>query len=262
MRFFPRETGETALFEESFFKRAVFPFSRGKHRVSQGVENRGSLISVPLALREFCCHGAGSYLGSERSQVMISTRVKHYAFTHRRASFRGAPSTVRHFMTSSGCSFFKKGPSKKGKGPNRTGGSTILKLIWERESALFSRVWGSPTVRNLEIQNLLCRAFPGCFRICSGFHSGNAYPYSGHLQFLYSSEELTKAVAVSEEKIQQRSRRRGQFPAAIFLAGKCPNLGRDGSSRCRKIGESFSGSVEVCPKKTFPAGNFGQPLPS
>ena len=30
----------------------VFPFSRGKNRISQGVENRGSLISVPLALRE------------------------------------------------------------------------------------------------------------------------------------------------------------------------------------------------------------------
>ena len=40
-------------------KKAGFPFSRGKNRISQGVENRGSLISVPLALRdgpflEFC----------------------------------------------------------------------------------------------------------------------------------------------------------------------------------------------------------------
>ena len=32
-------------------------------------------------------------------------------------------------MTSSGCSM-KGGPSKKGKGTNRTGGSAILKLIW------------------------------------------------------------------------------------------------------------------------------------
>ena len=31
-------------------EKAVFPFSRGKNRISQGVENRGSLI-VPLALR-------------------------------------------------------------------------------------------------------------------------------------------------------------------------------------------------------------------
>ena len=51
------------------------------------------------------------------------------------------------------------------------------------------------------------------------------------------------------------------FPAAVFLAGKCPNLGRDSISRCRKIGESFSSSVEIC-RKTFPAGNFGQPQPS
>ena len=41
-------------FVEGFsFEKAVFPFSRGKNRISQGVENRGSLISVPLALRDF-----------------------------------------------------------------------------------------------------------------------------------------------------------------------------------------------------------------
>ena len=34
-----------------FFEKAVFPFSRGKNRISQGVENRDSLISVPLAFR-------------------------------------------------------------------------------------------------------------------------------------------------------------------------------------------------------------------
>ena len=33
------------------FEKAVFPFSRGTNRISQGVETRGSLISVPLALR-------------------------------------------------------------------------------------------------------------------------------------------------------------------------------------------------------------------
>ena len=51
MRFFPREKGKTALVEGFYSKKAVFPFSRGKNRISQGVENRGSLISVPLALR-------------------------------------------------------------------------------------------------------------------------------------------------------------------------------------------------------------------
>ena len=39
-------------FVEGFsLKKGVFPFSRGKNCISQGVENRGSLISVPLALR-------------------------------------------------------------------------------------------------------------------------------------------------------------------------------------------------------------------
>ena len=54
--------------------------------------------------------------------------------------------------------------------------------------------------------------------------------------------------AVSEEKIQERSRRRVRFPAAIFLAGKCPNLSRD--SICRAARKPV--------QKTFPAApNFG-----
>ena len=51
------------------------------------------------------------------------------------------------------------------------------------------------------------------------------------------------------------------FPAAVFLAGKCPNLGRDSIACCRKIREEFSSSVEIC-RKTFPARNFRQPQPS
>ena len=51
MRFFPREKGEVAFVAWFFFEKAVFPFSHGKNRISQGVENRGSLISAPLALR-------------------------------------------------------------------------------------------------------------------------------------------------------------------------------------------------------------------
>ena len=59
-----------------------------------------------------------------------------------------------------------------------------------------------------------------------------------------------------------RSRRRNSrrvpeggadFPAAIFLAGKCANLGRDSIWSCRKIGEEFSSCAEVC-RKTCPAG--------
>ena len=51
MRFFPREKGENGLCRGFFFEKAVFPFSRGQNRILQGVENRGSLISVPLGLR-------------------------------------------------------------------------------------------------------------------------------------------------------------------------------------------------------------------
>ena len=60
MRFFPREKGKTAFFQrKTLFRKAIFPFSRGKNRISQGVENRGSLISVPLALRENGSDGSG-----------------------------------------------------------------------------------------------------------------------------------------------------------------------------------------------------------
>ena len=52
MRFFPREKGKTAFSTKKPLTKAIFPFSRGKNRISQGVENWGSLISVPLALRE------------------------------------------------------------------------------------------------------------------------------------------------------------------------------------------------------------------
>ena len=36
------------------------------------------------------------------------------------------------------------------------------------------------------------------------------------------------------------------IPAAIFLAGKCPNFGRDSMLRCRRIDEYFSSSIESC----------------
>ena len=49
MRFFPREKGKIALIKGFSWKR-LFPFSRGKNCISQGVGIRGSL-SVPLALR-------------------------------------------------------------------------------------------------------------------------------------------------------------------------------------------------------------------
>ena len=49
---FPREKGKTAFVRKGFsLKRPFSLFRVGKNRISQGVENRGSLISVPLALR-------------------------------------------------------------------------------------------------------------------------------------------------------------------------------------------------------------------
>ena len=51
MRFFSREKGKTAFSKKDPRRVAISPFSRGKIHISQGVENRGSLISVPLALR-------------------------------------------------------------------------------------------------------------------------------------------------------------------------------------------------------------------
>ena len=50
---FPTREEENGLFKGKPSTKAVFPFSRGKNRISQGVENRGPLVSVPLALRDY-----------------------------------------------------------------------------------------------------------------------------------------------------------------------------------------------------------------
>ena len=47
MRFFPRDTGKMAIFGEEAPEMAIFPVSRGNNRMSQGVEDWGSLINVP-----------------------------------------------------------------------------------------------------------------------------------------------------------------------------------------------------------------------
>ena len=87
-------------------------------------------------------------------------------------------------MTSSGCSM-EGGPSKKGNGTNRTGGGAILKLIWGGNLLYFQ---GFGDLQPYEFttkpgnSEFALTAFPGCFRICSGFYSRNSKPYSGHLQ--------------------------------------------------------------------------------
>ena len=63
MRFFPCEKGKTpAFFKEKPSTKAISPFLRGKNRLSRGVENRGSLISVPLALRVISGRPVGARL--------------------------------------------------------------------------------------------------------------------------------------------------------------------------------------------------------
>ena len=47
---FPSQYRDNGVFEGIRFKMAIFPVSRGKNRMLQGVENRGSLITVPLVL--------------------------------------------------------------------------------------------------------------------------------------------------------------------------------------------------------------------
>ena len=71
MRFFPREKGKTAFVEGFSLTKAVFPFSRGKNRISQGVEKRGSLISVPLALRVFIYRAMLAAIVSQNSFVLV-----------------------------------------------------------------------------------------------------------------------------------------------------------------------------------------------
>ena len=66
----------------------------------------------------------------------------------------------------------------------------------------------------------------------------------------FSSEKPKKVkVAISEEKIQERPE--GEAGSSShFLAGKCPNRGRDSISCCQKIGKYyFSSSVEILPEK-------------
>ena len=75
------------------------------------------------------------------SLLQLSQELSHWHFPKGFKVFRGAPSTVRNFMTSSGCPM-KGGPSKKGKGTNRTGGNDNSEMNLGRESPVFSRVSG------------------------------------------------------------------------------------------------------------------------
>ena len=64
-------------------------------------------------------------------------------------------------------------------------------------------------------------AHEGCFSLFSALHQENS-------RSLWRSRRR-KSSSVPEGG--------ADFPAAVFLAGKCPNLGRDSISSCRKIRE-------------------------
>ena len=76
MRSSPREKGKTAFSKEKPSKKAISPFSPGKNRISQGVENRGSLISVPLALRVVAISGRVEAAGDAATQIASDLRPR------------------------------------------------------------------------------------------------------------------------------------------------------------------------------------------
>ena len=70
-------------------------------------------------------------------------------------------------MTSSGCSM-EGCPPKKRNGTNRTGGITILERVWGGNTLYFPG-FGDLHLYETRNSESALRAFPGCFRICSGF---------------------------------------------------------------------------------------------
>ena len=77
--------------------------------------------------------------------------------------------------------------------------------------------------------------------------------------FFLQKNSVEGCGGLGEESPGAFPKRGANFPAAIFLAGKCPNLGRDSISCCGKIGEEFSSSVGMCRK---PQCSFVYPYPS
>ena len=55
----------------------------------------------------------------------------------------------------------------------------------------------------------------------------------------------------AEEKLQERSRRWGEFSSSHFPCRKCLNLDGDSILCCRQMGEELSSSAEICSGKLF-----------
>ena len=79
-------------------------------------------------------------------------------------------------------------------------------------------------------------------------HSATSYILvCGELSAFFSTQKTQEGCGgLSGENPGAFPKAGADFPAAIFLAGKCPNLGRHSISCCWKIGEEFSSSVEIC----------------
>ena len=74
-------------------------------------------------------------------------------------------------------------------------------------------------------------------------------PPPGSLGSLSVLQEHSRRLWRSQRrKSRSVSRRQGRCSAAIFLAGKCPNLGRDSILCCRKIGEEFPAASKFAGK--------------
>ena len=142
-------------------------------------------------------------------------------------------------------------------------------------SSFFS-LFGVPGDIHLAQFDLILTPFRPIFPPISNHFAGQTWPistyfdpfyravtYFTNLDLFHFTKNNTKgAVAVSEEKIQQRSRRRGQFSSSPFsLPESAQTLAGITFRAAGKSGKNFSSSVEIC-RKTFPARNFGQPQPS
>ena len=69
----------------------------------------------------------------------------------------------------------------------------------------------------------------------------------GLAEFIWDQKDSRRLWRSQRRKSSSVPEGEANFPAAIFLAGKCPNLGRDSISCCRKIGEEFLRNVPVTP---------------
>ena len=97
----PPQEMENGLFRETSLKRPFSPFSRGKNGISQGVENRGSLVSVPLALRgqtqRRTAAGSQARLGHGKSQEghRQAEKAKDSNTEARKGGFSNGPNDFR-----------------------------------------------------------------------------------------------------------------------------------------------------------------------